>query len=64
MACVIIGKQKEDKEYTQSSPAPAPGTNTLISLDLAVVIEAPKESLLRYNWHPPVLSTEIVGAEP
>lgn len=49
---------------TQSSSGPAPGTNTLTSLDLAVVIEAPKDSELKYSWQPPVLSIEIVGAEP
>ena len=35
-----------------------------ISLDFAVVIDTPRESLLRYNWQPAVLSTEIVGADP
>lgn len=52
------------KNLTQSLSGPAPGTSTLISLDLAVVIEAPNEELLRYNWQPEVLSTDIVGAEP
>ena len=51
-------------KHTQSSSGPAPGTSTLISLDLAVVTEVSKELLLRYNWQPAVLSTEIVGAEP
>lgn len=51
-------------EHTQSPSGSAPGTKTLISLDFAVVTEASKESLLRYNWQPPVLSTEMVGAEP
>ena len=43
----------------------APGTITLISLDLAVVIAVSNESLLRYNWHPVVFfSSETVGFEP
>lgn len=50
------------RDHTQSPSAP--GTKTLISLDLAVVMDVPKESLLKYNRQPPVLSTEIVGAEP
>lgn len=56
--------EKKKLKHTQSSSGPAPGTNTFISLDLAVVIETPKDSLLKYNWQPAVLSTEIVGAEP
>jgi hypothetical protein len=40
------------------------GTITLISLDLAEVIEASRESLLKYNWHPDVLSIDTVGAVP
>lgn len=35
-----------------------------ISLDFAVDMDASKESLLRYNWQPGVLSTEIGGAGP
>ena len=43
----------------------APGTITLISLDLAVVIAVSNESLLRYNWYPVVFfSSETVGFEP
>lgn len=55
--------QGKSCQLTQSPSGPV-GTNTLISLDFAVVIDAPKESLLKYNWQPDVLSTEIVGAEP
>lgn len=36
----------------------------LTSVALAVVIEVSRDSLLKYIWHPDVLSTEIVGAEP
>lgn len=51
------------EKHTQSESIPSLlGTETLISVDLAVVIEASKEFLLKYNWHPDVLSTEIVGA--
>jgi hypothetical protein len=57
-------KNKETRKHTQSPLGSAPGTNTLISLDLAVVIDASRDSLLKYNWQPPVLSTEIVGADP
>jgi hypothetical protein len=53
------------KACSTQSPSVAPlGTITLISLDLAEVIEAPSESLLKYNWHPDVLSIDIVGAVP
>lgn len=55
---------KETRKHTQSPSGSAPGTNTLISLDLAVVIDVPRDSLLKYNWQPVVLSTEIVGADP
>ena len=27
-------------------------------------MDAARDFLLRYNWHPEVLSTDIVGAEP
>jgi hypothetical protein len=57
-------KRYETRKHTQSPSGAAPGTNTLISLDLAVVIDAARDSLLKYNWQPAVLSTEIVGAEP
>lgn len=59
-------KPKGSKTWklTQSASEVAPGTNTLMSIDFAVVIAASKESLLKYNWAPDVLSTEIVGAEP
>jgi hypothetical protein len=56
--------RNETRKHTQSASGAAPGTNTLISLDLAVVIDARRDSLLKYNWQPAVLSTEIVGAEP
>lgn len=56
--------RKERRQRTQSPSGSAPGTNTLISLDLAVVMDAPRDSLPRYSWQPAVLSTEIVGAEP
>jgi hypothetical protein len=52
------------RDLTQSQSVPPLGTITLISLDLAEVIEAPSESLLKYNWHPDVLSIDIVGAVP
>lgn len=48
---------------TQSPSALDAGTNTLTS-DLAVVMEVSKEYLLKYSWHPSVLSIEIVGATP
>lgn len=51
-------------KLTQSSSELAPGTSTFISLDLAVVIEASSEPLLKYSWQPAVLSIDIVGAEP
>lgn len=51
-------------KHTQSPSVSDAGTNTLTSLDFAVVIEASKESLPKYSWQPAVLSTEIVGAEP
>lgn len=59
-----IEKEVRPKKHTQSPSGSAPGTNTLISLDFAVVMDASKESLLRYSWQPEVLSTEIVGAAP
>lgn len=45
-------KQNQDhkagtEDRTQSPSDPAPGTKTLISLDLAVVMDVPKESLLK-----------------
>ena len=60
----LIKPSKQIKILTQSPSVSEAGTITLISLDLAVVIDAPRESLLKYNWHPAVLSTDIVGAEP
>lgn len=51
-------------KHTQSPSASDAGTSTLTSLDLAVVMEDSKESLLKYSWHPAVLSIEIVGATP
>lgn len=57
-------KQEGTRDHTQSPSDPASGTKTLISLDLAVVMDVPKESLFKYSRQPPVLSTEIVGAEP
>ena len=41
--------QEKTSQLTQSPSDSAAGTNTLISLDFAVVIDAPKESLLKYN---------------
>lgn len=61
---LTIKKQMSVIFNTQSPSGSAPGTNTLISLDFAVVMDASKESLLRYSWQPEVLSTEIVGAAP
>lgn len=58
----MVRKNEREERHTQSPSAP--GTITLISLDLAVVIAVSNESLLRYNWQPVVLSTETVGAEP
>lgn len=52
------------RNLTQSPSDSAAGTSTFISLDLAVVMDVLKDSLLRYNWQPDVLSTDIVGAEP
>lgn len=52
------------KNFTQSLSGPAPGTSTLTSVDLAVVMEVQSELQVKYNWQPEVLSTDIVGAEP
>ena len=60
----MLGSYRKASKHTQSPSGSEPGTNTLISLDFADVIEAPNASLLKYNWQPAVLSTEIVGAEP
>lgn len=59
---VCVSKQRDI--YTQSPSASDAGTNTLTSVALAVVIEASNDSLLKYSWHPAVLSIEIVGATP
>ena len=40
------------------------GTIRFISEDFAVMSCASRESLLKYIWHPSVLSTEIVGTVP
>lgn len=49
MVQMYLTKHLENNRHTQSPLGSTPGTNTLISLDFAVVIDAPKESLLKYN---------------
>lgn len=60
--------EKKDLSVTQmhtiSASGSSAGTMTLTSLAFAVVIEDSRESLLKYNWQPDVLSMEMVGAAP